>query len=159
MFQALFLSHDFLENSLQKSFQLMSFECYKSIRNYKKNTAWNIRLLDDELFVPTNQRTSVLYCRLSDFMKTTTTSCTWLVIYQRELWKKREWLTGLQTRWNVFKIGWDNVYSETSTVRNCYFVFVLLLKIWRELWKKRKWLTGLQAPWNVLKIDWDNVYV
>ena len=40
----------------------MNFE-----RNYeKKNNTWNIRPLVDESFVPGNQETSVLYCRLSD---------------------------------------------------------------------------------------------
>ena len=34
--------------------------------NYKKNT-WNIRRLVDKSFVPSAQRTSVLYCRLMDF--------------------------------------------------------------------------------------------
>ena len=43
----------------------MSFECPKSIRNNKKNNAWNIRRLVDKSFVPSNQQTSVLYCRLS----------------------------------------------------------------------------------------------
>ena len=33
----------------------------------KKNNTWNIRHLVDESFVPVNQQTSVLYCRLSDF--------------------------------------------------------------------------------------------
>ena len=47
--------------------KIKSFECPKSIRNYKKNNAWNIRRLVDESFVQANQRTSVLYCRLSDF--------------------------------------------------------------------------------------------
>ena len=32
-----------------------SFEYSKSIRNYKKNNAWNIRRLVDESFVPANQ--------------------------------------------------------------------------------------------------------
>ena len=32
----------------------------------KKNT-WNVRRLVNESFVPSNQQTSVLYCRLSDF--------------------------------------------------------------------------------------------
>ena len=34
----------------------------------KNNDAWNLRHLVDESFVPSNQRTSVLYCKLSDFM-------------------------------------------------------------------------------------------
>ena len=42
----------------------------KSIRNNKRNNAWNIRPLVDNSFVPVNQLTSVLYCRLSDFTTT-----------------------------------------------------------------------------------------
>ena len=45
--------------------EIKSFEspnCPKSIRNYeKKNNAWNIIRLVDELFVPSTQRHSVLY--------------------------------------------------------------------------------------------------
>jgi hypothetical protein len=40
----------------------------KFMRNYKKNNAWNIGRLVNESFVPANQRTTVLYCRLSDFV-------------------------------------------------------------------------------------------
>ena len=47
--------------------KIKSFECPKSIRNYKKNNAWNIRRLVNESFVPPSQQTSILYCRLSDF--------------------------------------------------------------------------------------------
>ena len=47
--------------------KINTFERPKSIRNYKKNNAWNIRRLVNESFVPANQRTSVLYCRWSDF--------------------------------------------------------------------------------------------
>ena len=47
--------------------KMKSFEWPKSMRNYKKNNPWNIRRLVDESFVPANQRTSVLYWRLSDF--------------------------------------------------------------------------------------------
>ena len=47
--------------------KIKSFECPISIRNYEKNDALNIRCLVDESFVPATQRTSVLYCRLSDF--------------------------------------------------------------------------------------------
>ena len=65
-----------VQNSLQKPFhfffykitkmKIKSFECPKSIRNYEKNT-WNVRCLVDESFVPSAQRASVLYWRLSDF--------------------------------------------------------------------------------------------
>ena len=41
------------------------FECPKSIRNYEKNNACNIRRLVDESFVPATQQMSALYCRLS----------------------------------------------------------------------------------------------
>ena len=36
--------------------KIKSFECPKSIRNYGKNKAWNIRRLVDESFVPSTQR-------------------------------------------------------------------------------------------------------
>ena len=78
MFQALFFFHDFLQNSLQKSFQFIflffhkiikikSFECPKSIKSIEKNNAWNIRLLDDNSLVPSFKQPSVIYCRLTDF--------------------------------------------------------------------------------------------
>ena len=47
--------------------KIKSFECAKSIRNYEKNNAWNIRRLVDESFVPSTQRPSVLYWWLTDF--------------------------------------------------------------------------------------------
>ena len=68
------------QNSLQKLIQFFfyffhrftkikieSFECPKSIRNYEQNNVWNIRRMVDNSFIPANQRTSVSYCRLSDF--------------------------------------------------------------------------------------------
>ena len=76
--------YNFLQNSLQKLFQfnfhfsykftkikIKSFECPKSMRNYKKKNAWNIRRLVEESFIPVNQWTSILYCRLSDFYRPT----------------------------------------------------------------------------------------
>ena len=69
MFQVLFFFHNFLQNSLQKSFQFIflffynitkikikSFESPKSMTNYEKNNAWDIRRFVDELFVPATQR-------------------------------------------------------------------------------------------------------
>ena len=65
--------HDFLQNSLQKSFQfiflffykikkmiLRSFECPNSIKS-----TWNILVKDS--FVPLSKQPSVIYCRLTDF--------------------------------------------------------------------------------------------
>ena len=40
--------------------KIKSFECPKSIRNDKKNNAWNIRRLVNESFVPATQRPT--YC-------------------------------------------------------------------------------------------------
>jgi hypothetical protein len=54
--------------------KIKSFECPKSIRNYEKNNAWNIRRLVDESFLPGNQGPSVLYWRLSDLLKSFWTS-------------------------------------------------------------------------------------
>ena len=47
--------------------KIKSFECPKSIRNYEKNNAWNIRRLVHDLFNPLSKRPSVLYCKLTDF--------------------------------------------------------------------------------------------
>ena len=47
--------------------KIKSFECPKSIGNYeKKKKNWNIKRLVDGSFVPSAQRTSVLYSRLTD---------------------------------------------------------------------------------------------
>ena len=54
--------HKILQNYLQKS-----FECPKFMRNYSKKNTWNVRHFIDESFVPSAQRTKVLYCRLTDF--------------------------------------------------------------------------------------------
>ena len=48
--------------------KIKSFECPKSIKSIKKNNAWNIRLLVDDLFVPLSKQPSVIYCRLTDFL-------------------------------------------------------------------------------------------
>ena len=44
--------------------KIKTFECPKSIRNFEKNNAWNIRHLVNELFVPLTQHASVLFWRL-----------------------------------------------------------------------------------------------
>ena len=49
--------------------EINSFECPKSLRNYEKNNAWNIRRLVNELFVPSTQWASVLYWRLLDLIR------------------------------------------------------------------------------------------
>ena len=46
--------------------KIKSFESHKPIRNYKKKCL-EYQTLGEESFVPANHRTSVLYCRLSDF--------------------------------------------------------------------------------------------
>ena len=47
--------------------KIKSFECPKSVKNIWTNTTWNIRLLVDDLFVPSSKQPSVIYCRLTDF--------------------------------------------------------------------------------------------
>ena len=66
-----------MQNSLQKPFQFIFSENYKNenkefwvpkaYQKYEKKNIWNFRRLVDESFVPSAQRTNVLYCRLSDF--------------------------------------------------------------------------------------------
>ena len=80
MFQALFFFHNFLQNSLQNFFlnffynftqiKTKSFEGPKSIRNYEKNNAWNIRRLVDESFVPLTQRIILKIVGFLDFRTT-----------------------------------------------------------------------------------------
>ena len=73
MFQALFFIHNFLKNSLQKSFHFFLIHLQKwkqrvlSALSLKKKNGWNIRCLVDEPFVPSTQWASVLYWRLWDF--------------------------------------------------------------------------------------------
>ena len=76
MFKVLLFFHNFLQNPFQTLFQFVSssfynkiksFECPKSMRNNEKNNAWNIRHLVDESSALASQRTSVSYCRLTDF--------------------------------------------------------------------------------------------
>ena len=68
-----------MQNSLQKPFQFLflfldkitkmkvkSFECPKSIRNYKKNI-WNVKSLVYDSSVLSDHRPRVLYSRLTDF--------------------------------------------------------------------------------------------
>ena len=72
MFQVLFFFTISCKNSLQTSFQFIflsfnnftkmkikSFKYSKSMRNYEKNYALNIRSLVDELFVTSTQRASI----------------------------------------------------------------------------------------------------
>ena len=46
--------------------KIKSFECPKSIRNYKKNNAWNIRHLVDKSFVTVNKQPAyyIANCRI-----------------------------------------------------------------------------------------------
>jgi len=53
-----FLFHNFLQNSLKKSFQFI-FLFFYDFTKIKINNAWNIFV--DESFVPATQRVSILY--------------------------------------------------------------------------------------------------
>ena len=84
MFQVLFFFHDFLQNSLQKSFQFIflffyeitkmkikSFECPKSIKNYEKkilgkSDIWWTCCLSHRLSEPVYY---IVDCQISGFLK------------------------------------------------------------------------------------------
>ena len=80
MFQVLYFFHDFLQNAMQKilsihfliffykitKIKIKSFDCPTSIKSIKKNSTWNIKLLDDNSFAPSSKQASLIYCRLTD---------------------------------------------------------------------------------------------
>ena len=68
----------------------------------KKNT-WTVRCLADESFVPSAQRTSVLYCRLSDFI-THKGSLAQMLTSQEALLEN-------QGHWQVLRAYCPNVYT------------------------------------------------
>ena len=47
--------------------EIKNFECSKSIRSYEKSNAWNIKRLVGGSFGQTNDRSIVLFHKLSDF--------------------------------------------------------------------------------------------
>ena len=47
--------------------KIEKIECPKSIRNYEKNNAWNIRCLVGGSLGQTNKRPIVIYIRLTEF--------------------------------------------------------------------------------------------
>ena len=51
-----------VENSYLKYENLITAE----VKSIRKNNTWNIRLLVDDLFVPSSKQPSVIYCRLTD---------------------------------------------------------------------------------------------
>ena len=75
-------------------------------RNYLKNDIWKIRRLVDESFVPANQPTSVLYCRLSDINSTSesTVLCTQTTIASG----KAAW-AGRQASYDYYKCSFLQV--------------------------------------------------
>ena len=81
----------------------------KSMRNYEKNNAWNIRRLVDELFAQSTQGPSKLYWRLSDFC--CSVHCVWL----------SDWPTGFEI--NLEQMLFDHLclawMSNRSTVSIC----------------------------------------
>ena len=48
--------------------KIKNFECSKSTRSYEKSNAWNIKRLVGGSFGQTNDRSIVLFHKLSDFM-------------------------------------------------------------------------------------------
>ena len=69
--QALKTLYFYLCNFIKKNKKIIWKDFCKEFckKSWKKNNTWNIRHLVDESFVPANQQTRVLYCRLSDFRR------------------------------------------------------------------------------------------
>ena len=82
--------------------KIKRFECPKSIRNYEKKNTWNVRRLVNESFVPSAQRTSILYCRLSDFQFVS--SPCWTIYFFRLV--KRSILVKSKLRGKFLQILW-----------------------------------------------------
>ena len=83
-YQLLFYIFETISKVFLTKIKIKSFECPKSIRN-KKNNAWNIRHLVDELFVPATQR---IILKIVGFLVTTTLDPTLLfrcVIESKEI--------------------------------------------------------------------------
>ena len=98
--------------------KIKSFGCPTSIRNYKTNNAWNIRHLVEESFVPANQQTSVLYCRLSNLQ--------WYIYFLSGLSCLRQKSSVLyMPKWpiNLFKTG----SSRQTTGPKCYCTILYTL--------------------------------
>ena len=82
--------------------EIKSFECPKSIRNYKKNT-WNVRHLVNESFVASVQQTSVLYCKLLD-IRTQIQNCWALfLLLSHEMTKILEKMCHTLKKWKLSK--------------------------------------------------------
>ena len=80
-----------------KLYNLKGFFSKNFARFYEKKNIWNIRRFVDESFVPSAQQTSVLYCRLKDFMSSQEPDCD--VCLAKPLTKLRQHLTGIRTPW------------------------------------------------------------
>ena len=80
MFQVLLFFHYFFYLGHSKLF-IFIFLNYKKLKGFlqrilqeimKKNNAWNIRRLVDDSFGPSSHQHSVIYCKLTDFMRVPT---------------------------------------------------------------------------------------
>ena len=81
----------------------------------KKNNTWNIRRLVDESFVPSAQRTSVIYCRLTD------------------LWSQDGWVMPPSLKWarlSSCQMGQRGAKKEavTTNLLSLFNTFLRLLK-------------------------------
>ena len=128
-----------------------NYFCKDFARNCEKeNTTWNIRCLVDGSFVPVNQRTSVLYCRLSDFYATAgyLVSCDlreqdWRIHFGRniQILPKQDWKwvqsktvsawagPGPGKFWKfLIKFSWQNIRSTKAELLQLIRTQFLLVK-------------------------------
>ena len=73
----------------------------------KKNDNWNIRRLVNELFVPSAQQTSVLYCRL-------TLSCS---LQSRSKWTIEQFKPVQQSKQQALRVYCPNVYAVVTILQ------------------------------------------
>ena len=90
-----------------------------SARNYEKKKYLEHRRLVDEAFVPANQQTSVLYCRLSDFWITiewcsNDSFALSILIFENSSLKTQVQRTGFLTYKNQF---WNGFLQATQAVK------------------------------------------
>ena len=90
-----------------------NFECHKSIRNYEKKNIWNFGSLVDKSFVPWAQRTSVLYCRLSDFCSLSWPWWLW--------WSRRIMLAAMKKTCKRRHLGQNNKWCVHPPTESDYF--------------------------------------
>ena len=112
----------------------------------KKNNTWNIRCLVDESFVPSDQRTNVLFCILTDFTapfshKHASPTAIFLLFLATRASKTPE----------ANKLWFEKLVFMFMNINVLSFIYVLLFAKWyHQNWKQICTLTKV----NRIKEDW-----